>query len=58
MAKRTIESLVKTGKVTRGYLGVSIGPVTPELAQQFKVPDTAGALVEDVSKGGLQTRPA
>jgi serine protease Do len=52
MAKRTMESLIKTGKVTRGYLGVSIGPVTPELAQQFKVPDTAGALVEDVTKGG------
>jgi len=52
MAKRTVESLIKTGKVTRGYLGVSIGPVTPELAQQFKVPDTSGALVEDVSKGG------
>jgi serine protease Do len=56
MAKRTMESLIKTGKVTRGYLGVSIGPVTPELAQQFKVPDTSGALVEDVTKGGPADR--
>jgi serine protease Do len=47
-----MESLVKTGKVTRGYLGATIGPVTPELAQEFKVPDTSGALVQDVSPGG------
>jgi serine protease Do len=52
MAKRSMESLIKTGKVTRGYLGATIGPVTPELAQEFKVPDTSGALVEDVAPGG------
>jgi serine protease Do len=51
MAKRAMESLIKTGKVTRGYLGATIGPVTPELAQEFKVPDTSGALVQDVSPG-------
>jgi serine protease Do len=51
MAKRTMESLIKTGKVTRGYLGATIAPVTPELAQEFKVPDTGGALVQDVSPG-------
>src|SRR5258707_15079043 len=28
--------------------GATIGPLTPELAQQFKVPDTSGALIEDV----------
>ncbi len=52
MAKRSIDSLMKTGKVTRGYLGVAIAPVTEELAHQFKSPDTAGALVQDVTKGG------
>jgi S1-C subfamily serine protease len=52
MAKRTVEALIKTGKVTCGYLGISIGPVTPELAEQFKVPDTAGALIQDVTWGG------
>jgi Do/DeqQ family serine protease len=52
MAKRAIESLIKTGKVTRGYLGATIAPVTPELAQQFKVPDTGGALIQDVTPGG------
>jgi serine protease Do len=52
MAKRAMESLIKTGKVTRGFLGATIGPVTPELAQEFKAPDTSGALVQDVSPGG------
>jgi serine protease Do len=56
MAKRAMESLVKTGKVTRGYLGATIGPLTPELAQQFKVPDTSGALIEDVGPGGPAER--
>jgi serine protease Do len=51
MAKRSVESLIKTGKVTRGYLGVTVGPVTSELAEQFKAPDTSGALVQDVTPG-------
>jgi len=52
MAKRSMESLVKTGKVTRGYLGASIGPLSQELAKEFRVPDTSGALVQDVTRGG------
>ena len=52
MAKRSMDALIKTGKVTRGYMGVTIGPVTEDLAQQFKVPDTSGALVQDVTPGG------
>src|SRR5258708_14165621 len=52
MAKRSMESLIKTGKVSRGYLGATIAPVTPELAQEFKIPDTSGALVQDVTRGG------
>jgi serine protease Do len=52
MAKRVMESLVTVGIVTRGYLGITIGPVTQELALEFKVPDTAGALIQDVTHGG------
>lgn len=52
MAKRSMESLVKSGKVTRGYLGASVGPLSQELAKEFRVPDTAGALVQDVTRGG------
>jgi serine protease Do len=52
MAKHVMEDLVKTGKVTRGYLGVGIENLDEGLAKQFKVPDTAGALVDDVTAGG------
>ena len=52
MAKHVMEDLIKTGKVSRGYLGVSVTGVTEDLAKQFKVPDTSGALVEDVTPGG------
>jgi len=52
MAKHVMEDLVKTGKVSRGYLGATVGVVTQDLAQEFKIPDTAGAMVEDVAPGG------
>jgi serine protease Do len=51
-AKHVMTDLIKTGKVTRGYLGAYVGPLTPALAREFKVPDTNGALVNDVSPGG------
>jgi serine protease Do len=51
-AKHVMEDLIKTGKVSRGYLGVTIGALTEDLAKQFKIPDTSGALVQDVSAGG------
>ena len=52
MAKHVMEDLIKTGKVSRGYLGVQIRDLDEGLAKQFKVPDTAGALAEDVTAGG------
>jgi Do/DeqQ family serine protease len=52
MAKHVMEDLVKTGKVSRGYLGVSVTDLREDLAKQFKVPDTAGALADDVTAGG------
>ncbi|HMD87080.1 MAG TPA: DegQ family serine endoprotease [Terriglobia bacterium] len=52
MAKHVMEDLVKTGKVSRGYLGVSITNLREDMAKQFKVPDTAGALANDVTPGG------
>lgn len=52
MVKHVMEDLIKTGKVSRGYLGVQITNLSNDLAKQFKVPDTQGALAEDVSSGG------
>ena len=52
MTKKIMEDLIKTGKVSRGYLGVSIRGLDDGLAKQFKVPDTAGALAQDITAGG------
>lgn len=47
--RHVMEDLVKNGKVTRGYLGVYPRVLTPDLAKQFGIPDTSGALVNQVS---------
>jgi serine protease Do len=49
VAKRVASELRTSGKVTRGWLGVSLQPLTPELATSFGVKDVKGALVADVS---------
>ena len=50
MARGVMEQLVKFGKVTRGFLGVGLQPeITPELQQEFKLPDQIGAMVSDVA---------
>jgi serine protease Do len=46
------DSLVKTGKVVRGWLGVGIQEITPDLAKAFKVKEQHGALVSDVNEHG------
>jgi serine protease Do len=51
MAKNVMESLIKTGKVERGWLGVSVQDLTSDLAAQFGVPMNEGALVAQVVKG-------
>jgi serine protease Do len=52
MARHVMDDLVKTGNVSRGYLGAHIQSLDESLAHAFGVPDTAGALVEDVPPGG------
>ena len=51
-AKPLIPQLVEKGKVTRGYLGVNIQTITPELAAAMKLGETKGVLVADVIPGG------
>ena len=48
MVRNVMQSLIGHGKVIRGWLGVSIQELTPELATQFDAPDNTGALVGDV----------
>jgi serine protease Do len=60
MAKAVLTQLKETGRVTRGWLGVSVQPVTPELAASFGMKSEKGALIAEVvkdspaEKGGLK----
>jgi serine protease Do len=49
MAKPVYESLAKTGKVVRGYMGVAIQDLTPDLANSFGLKTTDGVLISDVT---------
>jgi len=48
LSRAVMDQLVRTGKVVRGWLGVSIQDLTPELASQFGIIDSKGVLVSDV----------
>jgi serine protease Do len=48
LAKPIVAQLAETGRVVRAWLGVSIQPLTKELATSFGLPDTTGALVSSV----------
>jgi serine protease Do len=52
LAKSVLTQLREKGKVTRGWLGVYIQRITPEVAESLGLPDRKGALVADVTKGG------
>jgi serine protease Do len=52
LAKNLLPQLEAKGSVTRGYLGVNVQAITPELAKGLNLRDTKGALVADVIKGG------
>jgi serine protease Do len=52
MARSVMDSLIRTGEVVRGWLGVAIQPLDEAMARSFGYDSTAGALVGDVVAGG------
>lgn len=59
-ARQVMDSLIREGRVTRGWIGVEPRDLTPELAESFKLPVRQGVLITGVlqdgpaSKGGLR----
>jgi len=51
MAKEIIPQLEKSGYVVRGWLGVAVQPITPELLRAFDLKNEKGALVAQVTPG-------
>lgn len=50
MVRRVMDQLLAEGRVSRGWLGVTIQEVNPEMAAHFGLPEVRGALVGDVMK--------
>ena len=51
IARRVLQSILTTGKVRRGFLGVVIQDISPEMAEMFGRSDDTGAIVAEVSEG-------
>jgi S1-C subfamily serine protease len=51
-AKMVLEQIVKSGSVTRGWIGVEVQEITPPVAESFKLGSTRGALIAGVLRGG------
>ncbi|ACC71917.1 Do family serine endopeptidase [Paraburkholderia phymatum] len=51
-ARSVLESIITTGTVTRGWIGVEPQDVTPEIAESFGLDQKSGAIVAGVLKGG------
>jgi Do/DeqQ family serine protease len=51
MAKQILNDLIKTGKVVRPWLGISVQDLTPEIAEHFKTKEKEGILVGQVYQG-------
>jgi Do/DeqQ family serine protease len=56
MAKGVMDQLIKYGQVKRGVLGVNIYGVTPDIAKEFGLTESSGALVAGVAQGSAAER--
>ncbi|MGH8756280.1 MAG: S1C family serine protease, partial [Burkholderiales bacterium] len=52
VAKQVMEQIIKSGGVTRGWIGVEAQDMSKDLAESFKLPSTSGALIAGVVKNG------
>jgi serine protease DegQ len=50
-AKIIMEQIIQHGSVTRGWIGVAVQEITPELAESFKLHDTQGVLIAEIVRG-------
>ena len=56
MARKFTDQIIRSGKVSRAFLGVMIQPITADLAQAFKLSKSEGALIADVNPGSPAER--
>jgi serine protease DegQ len=51
LARQVMEQIVRTGSVTRGWIGVEVQDITADIAESFKLPSANGALIAGVVRG-------
>jgi Do/DeqQ family serine protease len=51
-AQMVLEQIVRSGSVTRGWIGVEVQEITPAVAESFRLRSTQGALIATVLRGG------
>jgi serine protease DegQ len=56
LAKKIMEQIIETGSVTRGWFGVEVANITPELAESLGLPGTRGAIVGGIERGSPAER--
>ena len=56
LARHVMEEIIEHGSVTRGWIGVEVQDISPELAESFRLPTTNGTLIAGVQPGGPADR--
>ncbi len=56
LARRVMEEIIETGAVTRGWFGVEVANITPELAESLGLAGTQGAIVGGIERGSPADR--
>jgi len=51
-AKPVVDELIRSGRIERGYLGATVGLITPEMQQSLQLPNRKGAYIVSVNRGG------
>jgi serine protease DegQ len=55
-AKMVLDQIVKSGAVTRGWIGVEVQEITPAVAESFRLGDARGTIIAGVLRGGPADR--
>jgi Do/DeqQ family serine protease len=56
LARKVMEEIIETGSVTRGWFGVEVANITPELAESLGLAGTRGAIVGGIERGSPADR--
>ena len=56
IARQVMEQIVAHGAVTRGWVGIEVQEISPEIAESFRLKSTEGALIAGVQRGGPADR--